>query len=454
VTLPFDVAVSATGARVIAPQRAPSGVRVVTDTRALQPGDTFLALRGERFDGHDFVGRAVAAGASALIVDDERACGTGLTTLLVGETLAAYLALASAARDRLRARVVGVTGSTGKTTTKFFLAQLLERRVRVAVSPANENNEIGVAKLLLSAGDEDVVVAEMGARKYADVAVLVAVARPHIGILTNVGEAHVEIMGSRERLAETKWGLFSLGAQAILNLSDEVSRTRAATLSQPPHWFYAGDDEPPVPNGSLCALVGARRLVSVAASGARDARDVDVRVAGRHNHANVAAAAAAALQLGIPLDDVAEAIPSLRLPAGRFERIELRSMQLIYDAYNASATGTIAALDTLAEQPARQRIAVLGGMAELGEESAVLHERVGARAAAVVDWLLAGGDYAEWTVRGAERAGLNRQRIVTYATNHEAAEWLREHARHDDLVLLKGSRKYQLEEIVEELRRT
>lgn len=453
-TLPFDVAVRVTNAAVIEPERAPTGVRVVTDTRALKAGETFLALRGERYDGHNFIERAVAAGAAAVIADDERALVPGVTVLLVHETLAAYLALASAARERFTGKVVAITGSTGKTTTKVLAAQLLERRYRVLSSPGNENNEIGVAKLLLAASNDadDVLVVEMGARKYGDVAVLVAVARPHAGVLTNVGEAHLEIMGSRERLAETKWAMFSLGARAVLNLSDEVSRERAPTLSQPPRWFYAGDRELEMER-PLSALLGGGRLLVLDASGKRHERAVDVRLAGSHNRANLAAAIAVALEFGVPLDDVADAVPSLSLPPGRFERLALGSVQLIFDAYNASASGTIAALDAFAGEPARHRIAVLGGMAELGTEAPALHERVGAHAASSVDWLLAGGEFAQETERGARDAGLARQRIVRYATNHDAAQWLRAHVAHDDVVLLKGSRKYQMEEIVEELRR-
>ncbi|HUY41815.1 MAG TPA: UDP-N-acetylmuramoyl-tripeptide--D-alanyl-D-alanine ligase [Candidatus Dormibacteraeota bacterium] len=455
--LSFDVVVRATGARVFDAERAPREVRISTDTRALNPGDIFLALRGERFDGHAYTAQAVAGGAAALVVDRESARVPGVTTLLVGETLAAYMALGAAARERFSGRVIAITGSTGKTTTKVLLAQLLENRypTRVLAAPANENNEIGVAKLLLEASNEahDVLVVEMGARKYGDVATLVTMARPHVGLLTNVGDAHLEIMGSRERLEETKWGLFSGGANAVLNLSDEASRRRAPSLAGPARWFFAGESAPERPAGALCAVLGRDRLLVADAGSEPATRAVDVRVPGAHNRANVAAAIAGALELGVALDAIVAAVPSLTLPAGRFERIALaRGPQLVYDAYNASAAGTIAALDALADESAACRIAVLGGMAELGDEAVALHERVGAHAAGIVDWLLAGGELASALANGAEAAGLPRQRIVRYATNHDAAVWLREHARRDDLVLLKGSRRYQLEEIVEELR--
>ncbi len=454
--IPLEAAVEATGARLLDGQRAPESLRIVTDTRTLQRGETFLALRGERFDGHDYTARAVEAGARALILDRESARIPGVATLLVSETLSAYMALAAAARRNFHGRVVAITGSTGKTTTKVLLAQLLERwhPGRILAPPANENNEIGVAKLLLAAESEhEVVIAELGARKYGDIAVLVAMARPDIGVLTNIGEAHLEIMGSRERLEETKWGVFSLGARAVLNLADEASRRRAPSLTQSPRWFWAGDDKPDVAGARVCAIIGRSELLLTDASEKASTHAIDVHLPGAHNRANLAAAMAAALDLNAPVEMLVGEIPSLVLPEGRFQRISLvAGPRLIYDAYNASASGTIASLEAFAGEAAPRRIAVLGGMAELGEEAEAMHERVGEEAAKVVDWLLAGGELARALARGAARGGLPKERIVTYATNHEAVQWLRAHTRRDDLVLLKGSRKYRLEEIVEELR--
>ena len=210
---------------------------------------------------------------------------------------------------------------------------------------------------------------------------------------------------------------------------------------------------PEIPKAPLCAVIGAGRLALADEAGRIDERAIDVRLPGAHNRANLAAALAAALDLGVPLDALLEIVPGLALPGGRFERIDLvRGPRLIYDAYNANASGTIAALDAFGEESAARRIAVLGSMAELGAESEALHERVGAHAAGIVDWLLVGGEFAPALARGAQTAGLPQQRIVPFATNREAATWLREHAQHEDLVLLKGSRKYQLEEIVEEMR--
>lgn len=454
--LTIDLARAATGGTVLGDWSV-GELRVVTDTRSLQPGDTYVALRGERFDGHDFIGEARRRGAASIVVDRREAYDSqGPAALLVDDTLQAYMALAGAARNLFKGQVVAITGSAGKTTTKVFLAELLRAHYgdRVAVAPANENNEIGVSKLLLGLSNErhDVAIVEMGARKVNDIATLVKIAKPETGILTNVGEAHLEIFGSRERLADEKWALFSGGASAILNADDPISVARAPQLPRPPHWFSVRDDSAEIsPAARATVLVGTRRLALFEERGS-GTYDVRVTVPGSHNRSNLAAAVAGALQLGVPAERIAEAIPNVRLPEGRFQTYALPAgWRIIYDAYNANASGTIAALDAFAEETPRRGIAVLGSMAELGDESVALHERVGAHAAGRVDVLLVGGDFADAMARGAERAGLEKSHIVRVTSNAEAAAWLRAHARRGDAVLLKGSRKYKLEEIVEEL---
>jgi len=460
VNVPLELAVRATGATLLDAHAAPSALRASTDTRTIEPGDTYVALRGERFDGHDFTAEAVRRGAAMLVVDRPEARVSGVSAMLVGETLAAYMALAGAARELFGGQVIAITGSAGKTTTKAFLAQLLGAAYgdRVLATPANENNEIGTSRLLLRATNEahDVLVVEIGARHFGDVEALVEIARPQIGILTNVGDAHLEIVGSRGRLEETKWGLFARGARAVLNAFDDASCRRAARLRERPHWFAAGARLPAFDSGAgvrLTALAGETRLVDADADRIVE-REVVLPFPGEHNRANLAAAFSGALELGVALEPLVKKIPDLRLPQGRYDAIELSNgLRVIFDAYNANASATIAALDTFAREPASRRIAVLASMAELGEESQALHERVGAHAAGRVDVLLVCGEYATAFARGARSGGLAAERIVPVATNSQAAGWLRDHARADDVVLLKGSRKYRLEEIVEELRR-
>lgn len=449
-TMTLDAAVSATGAAVQNAAAFPAQLRVVTDTRSLQAGDVFLALRGERFDGHAYVRDALTAGAAAAIVDDASVLPEDAAALIVADTKRAYMDLAGAARRSFSGMVTGITGSAGKTTTKHLLAQLLAAQYgaqRILASPANENNEIGVSKLLLSAERErEFLVVEMGARHEGEIAELAAIARPQIGLLTNIGEAHLEIFGSRERLARTKWGLFAFGARAVLNARDSESSLRAPALPEPPVWFGCG--EPAMPG----VWIRDEKTLHIDPLGIE--LEIDVRLPGAHNRANLAGAIAAALELGVLPATLAKAIPELTLPPGRYERIAVHGgTQLIYDAYNANASGMIAALDAFACEQADRRIAVLASMAELGPDAPTLHERVGAHAArAGVDMLLVGGDYADSMLTGAVAAGLPRDRVVAFADNADAARWLRSHAGAKDAVLLKGSRKYKMEEIVSALR--
>jgi len=459
VRLPFADVVNALGGQPFDLDRAPKYVQISTDTRTLEPGHSFLALHGERFDGNAYTADAVERGALVLIVDDPGARVRGTTTLLVQDTLAAYLMLARLARDRFGGRVLGITGSAGKTTTKTFAAQLLETRYgnRVLAAPANENNEIGVSKLLLVADNDkhDVLVIEMGARHYGDIATLVETARPDVAILTNIGDAHLEIMGTRERLEETKWAIFSTGARAILNARDVASIRRAPSLLRPAHWFFAGEPGTDIPgHGRVTALHGSRHWVEI--DGDRERTyEIDARMPGLHNRANLAAAIAAALELGVDPVQIVDEIPEIELPSGRYERIALPTgVVLIYDAYNANAAGMMAALDAFVHEDGGRRIALLASMAELGEGAADLHRRVGGHAAATnVDVMLVGGEFAGELAVGAQSAGLPSERIVPFMSNQQAAAWVREYAKPGDTVLLKGSRKYRLEEIVEELRR-
>jgi len=422
-------AAAASEARVLNAEALPAQMRVSTDTRSLEAGDAFVALSGDNFDGHRFVARALERGASMLVVSDTSVVPEGVGTFVVRDTRLAYLAFGGLARKSLRAKVVAITGSVGKTTTKAFLEQILRHATgaKVLATPANENNEIGVAKLLLEADAQtDYLVVEMGARHYGEIETLTRAALPDVAVLTNIGEAHLEIFGTRERLADTKWGIFATGATAVLNADDPVSRVRAGTLRGNVVWFV----EDNLPEGL----------------GLPD-------VPGRHNRANAAAAADAAIALGVDSRRVAESLSALTLPSGRYERIALGDLEVIYDAYNASMTGMLATISSFAVEPAQRRIAVLSSMAELGDQAPLMHREVGARAGSSnLDALLVGGDFAGDLSRGAHEAGMEPARIVPFEDNCAAIDWLRANGRAGDLVLLKGSRRYHLEEIVEGLR--
>ena len=448
--LPAQPAVAAMNARAASTAALPESLLVQTDTRAIERGATFLALRGERFDGHAYVEEAFARGAVCAIVDDASAVPPGRAALLVQNTLQAYLDLGGLARTRVRGTVVAVTGSTGKTTTKqFILALLRGAGIPVTATPENENNEVGVAKFLcgLEDGDERVAIVEMGARKYRDLDVLVAAARPDVGVLTNVGEAHLEIMGSRQRIAETKWAVPAGARRAVLNLDDAASRQRASTLPTPPFWYGIGDERPP--HGERAVIVANEAVWSIAEDGATDTHRIAIGFPGEHNRRNLAGAYAAALLCGAPFPALADAVGTVTLPHGRYEIVELPDdVRLVFDAYNASLSGTLATLATFGREEAERRIAVLGSMAELGSDAPQMHEKIGEIAATRADMVLAGGAYADDTARGVRAKGGT---VIRYASNDDALAWLRENVERGDAILLKGSRVYKMEQIAEAL---
>jgi len=316
--------------------------------------------------------------------------------------------------------------------------------VEATATPENENNEVGVAKFLcgLEMGDSRVAIVEMGARKFRDLDVLVGAAQPDVGLLTNVGEAHLEIMGSRERIAETKWALPAGSRRAVLNLADDASLARAATLPAPPVWYGIDDERPP--HGERAVIVEREAVWCIAEDGTTETHRIAIGFPGDHNRRNLAGAFAAALLCGAAPAALAAGVAQLALPHGRYEIVQLAGgITLVFDAYNASLSGTLATLATFGREPARRRIAVLGSMAELGDDAPAMHERIG-EVAARLDLVLAGGRFREDVARGVARAGGT---VVSYADNTEATRWLRENARAGDAILLKGSRMYKMEEI-------
>jgi len=449
-TFDAPAAVAATRATVVNGDALPAAVLVHTDTRSIPRGATFLALRGERFDGHEYVDEAFARGAACAVVEDASRVPAGRAALVVPDTKQAYLDLGALARSRVRGPVVAVTGSTGKTTTKQFLGALLRGAgVAATATPENENNEVGVAKFLcgLADGDERVAIVEMGARKYRDLDVLVAAARPDVGLLTNAGEAHLEIMGSRERIAETKWAVPSGARRAVLNLADDASRARAASLSVAPVWYGIDDERPP--HGAHAVVVERDAVWAVGEDGSTETHRIAIGFPGDHNRRNLAGAFAAATLCGASVAALAGAVASVTLPHGRYEIVELPGdVRLIFDAYNASLSGMLATLAAFGREEAERRIAVLGSMAELGDDAPAMHRKIGEVAASRAHVVLAGGSFASDTAHGVEGKGGS---VVRYASNGEAVAWLRANLRRGDAVLLKGSRVYRMEQIAEAL---
>lgn len=426
------------------------------DSRTLRRGETFVALRGPNFDGHDFITAAIAGGAVALVVDEISAIPVACTlpVAVVADARTAYLRGAAAARRLARHTiVVAVTGSNGKTTTKTFAAQLIGRFRRTIATPMNENNELGVAKLCYALDDSvDVAIAEFGARHPGEIADLVEMAMPDVGVLVNIAEAHLEFFSGIEELARTKFAIFGSGARAVFNAGDEWTRRLAdeAGLGERALWVRLCA-EPEAPGLTLEAGVPQKGQVALSL-GASHAF-APWHMLGEHHLRDALLAAGAALQCGLGFEEVIAGFGDLRLPPGRFELHALPGdVSVVYDAYNASPTSTRHALDAFVKVPAARRIAVLGSMAELGVDTRAKHQEVGAYAARVgIDALYCGGEHAQVLARAALDAGMPQTAVHTFVTNAEVAETLRAQARSGDAILLKGSRVQRMEEILDRL---
>ncbi len=382
VHLSTDELAAATGARLVGPAVGVDGLSI--DSRSLRPGQLFAAVTGER-DGHDFVAAAVAAGAAACLVERaDVAALAGRPALVVPSVAEALGALARHARDRLDAnatgRVVGVTGSVGKTTTKDLLAAVLGQRFVTAASERSFNNELGVPLTLVNAPDDTrAVVVEMGARGHGHISLLCDLARPTVAVVTLVAAVHSEFMGGVDRIAVAKRELVeSLPGDgvAVLNADDErVAAMAAAAPGRVVTFSAAGRPDAVVRAEDIRLDADLRASFVLCTPGSRTPVRLGVR--GEHNVANALAAAAAAGVVGLEPEEVAAGLAGAETSPWRMELDRSPSGVLVLnDAYNANPTSMVAALRSLASLEARRRVAVLGRMAELGADEADEHRRV------------------------------------------------------------------------------
>ena len=418
---------------------------ICTDSRQLAPGQVFVPLVGERFDGHAFLPQAAAIGAQAAVVQRERAADVpaGLLHWLVDDTLDAYQQLARLHRRSLKAPVVAVTGSAGKTTTRELIRAVLTPLGPVVASSGNENNDIGAPLTLLRAGAEHrAVVVEMGMRGLGEIDRLSHCAEPDVAVITNIGTAHIGRLGSREAIATAKCEITSrLKAEGLLVIPAGDPLLEAALA---PVWLgrvcrVALSDEPAAAQADLIGVLDpAAEQLQV------EGQWIQLPLAGRHNARNLLLALAVARELGVPLADLGQL--QVEVPGGRNRRLEHGGLTLLDETYNASPEAVLAALDLLAAQPGR-RFAVLGTMLELGEQSVALHRRVAERAAALgLDGLVVVSQGAEAEAMAAAAAPLSRLAVV--AQPEQAVEPLAAWLQRGDVLLLKASRGVALERLI------
>lgn len=448
-----DVA-AGVGAHLLHPVAGPldrSFHAIAVDSRRVAPGDLFVALRGERADGHTFIANAIANGATGVLAREwpadvpsnlrERA-----VLFAVDDPQTALQDLAIHWRGKHAIRAIAVTGSVGKTSTKAAIAHLLGSRYRVLQSTGNLNTEIGMPMVLLQLTEEhERMVLEMGMHRIGDIALLCTIAQPSVGVVTNVGPTHLERLGTIQRIADAKAELpASLGPDgvAVLNYDDLLvramrQRTRARVLT------YGMD------TGADLRATGIRTygLDGLGFSLQWDGQQRDVRtpLIGRHNVYTALAAAAVGLTEGLSLDEVCDALTRLPDSARVTVRHSRQGALVLDDTYNASPASVTAALDLLGDVPGR-RVAVLADMLELGAFEVEGHRLVGERAAERVDALYTIGERAAHMAAAAREAGLAE--VHPFAAKAEALAALRTEDRQGSVLLFKGSRGMALEELV------
>jgi UDP-N-acetylmuramoyl-tripeptide--D-alanyl-D-alanine ligase len=423
------------------------------DSRTIQPGELFFAVRGERFDGHDFVRQALEKGAAAAIVGHDRlpnfSAKAGL--MAVGDPLAALQALAAAVRRLWAKPLVGVTGSVGKTTTKEAIAHLLSSRLRVLKSEGNLNNHFGLPMMLLKLEPEhDIAVIEMGMSHAGEIAMLARIAQPEIGVVTNVAPVHLEFFGSVGEIARAKYELIEalpVGGTAILNADDEyVSQFGRDFDGKVILYGLRPEARVRAENVEAQGKLGSK--FDLVVDGCRERAALPL--VGAHNVSNALAAVAVGLECGFTPAEAARELARLAPADKRGQVVQLGNITIINDCYNSNPKALDAMVDALTTMPAARRIVVAGEMLELGSRGEVLHRQSGEHMAGQkIDMLVGVRGLAQSMVEAARGAGMRAEFV---RTPEEAGDWLARETRSGDLVLVKGSRGVKLEKTLERFR--
>ena len=434
---------------------------IVTDSRQVKNGFVFVALPGERVDGHDFIPQVFEAGALAVVCEREPEQAAGVC-LLVGSTKEALKKLAALYLDELDIPVVGITGSVGKTSTKEMIASVLSQKYCVHKTAGNFNNEIGLPLTVFGLREEhEVAVLEMGISDFGEMSRLAAVARPKVSVITNIGICHLENLGTRDGILKAKTEVFDYlrdDATVVLNGDDDKLCTVASVQGKTPVFYGMGEK---LPEG---ASYGKKAIFADAVENKglrgidfdlhlpQEVHRVHVAIPGEHNVYNAMAAAAVGLALGLSAQEICAGIEAARTIGGRTNLIEAHDYLVIDDCYNANPVSMKAALDVLAQSEGRT-IAVLGDMGELGTDEKQLHYEVGAYVAEKhIDWLFAAGELSRELIRGVEEYPDFTTQYDYFGTDVDAlCRRVCEFAQPGDTILVKASHFMDYPRIVKAL---
>lgn len=426
------------------------------DSRKVAPNNVFVAIPGERFDGHSFIGDAVSKGVKTVVIDREKkdivtpeVYGKS-AVIMVSDTKKALRELALWYRNKFKLSVVGITGTNGKTTTKDMIARVLSSKFRVLKSPESYNNLVGVPLTLFQLNPEyEVLVLEMGMSSPGEISILTRISQPQIGVITNIGPAHLESMQSMQRIAKAKFELpdnMPFPRTLILNADDRILAKRI-TQAEPEEKMvsfgvkkkadFVADRIEANGNGYISFRVNKNTLVKLS-------------LLGWHNVYNALAAFAVGSLLGMEESIIKKRLESFSPSRLRMELVTINNVRIINDSYNANPVSMEKALETLKNMKTfGRKIAVLGDMLELGDKGMDFHLELGRKVAkSEVNLLITMGSLAKFIGEGAIEAGLNASDVLSFENNQEVSLYLLDNLKEGDLVLVKGSRKMKTEEIV------
>lgn len=428
---------------------------VVTDTRKLKRDALFIAFKGERFNGEDFLKEAVKKGATGVVVSEsclpEKLAEIDAVVFKVKDTVEAYQQLAAYHRQRFSLPVIAITGSNGKTTTKDLTAAVLSAKYKVLKTAANFNNEIGLPLTLLSLTEKhQAAVVEIGMRGLGQIAALAPIAEPSIGVVTNVGETHMELLGSIENIAQAKAELVEAikpGGVVILNADNHWVAEMNSKAAPGVKVITFGIDKPADIQAMNLVQQDDQSTVFDCRIGGKLCM-FRVPMVGRHNVYNALAAIAVGWTLNLTPTDIQMGFANLKLTGMRFGCTKKGKCTIVNDAYNASPMSMSAAISTLKEIAEGRRILVLGDMLELGDSSKNAHAKVGKEVAeSGADVLITMGTLAEDIANGAETMGMKN--VFRTKDHAEAAEKIKEIMKSGDTILFKGSRGMRMEKIID-----
>lgn len=414
------------------------------DTRSLQPGQLFIALQGAR-DGHDFIPAAMEKGAAAVLCS--RKVGD-YPAIIANDPRTALGDIAREALKRIGAKVVAVTGSVGKSTTKEMIAAVLSGTFRVSKTPANHNNDIGMPMAILDMPEStEVAVLEMGMNHFREIAYLSGIAHPDVAVIINVGTAHIEFLGTQQGIRQAKLEILEgMTPQGMLLLNGDDTMLRYLDVMPKQRITYFGKSEGcnvraldvSQSEGTLHFQVEAGRLTF----------PVDMKLEGEHYAADALAAVTVGLKLGVHPDKIRQQLDAFQNISGRQEIFEAKGFTIINDCYNAGPESMAAALNVLGNRPGRH-IAVLGDMLELGDCAQAEHYRIGRIAAEKADMVFAFGPHAGRVLDGTITGGMPETMGRAFKSREELAAALRRAAKPGDVILFKGSHGMHLEKVLE-----